>query len=60
VKILSALLCLIQPSEKLAFATCALKAQPKIRSFNTILSLVRQGIWSSEQYHLPAMQEQAK
>lgn len=32
----------------------------KTRSLNTILSLVRQGIWSSEQYHLPAMQQLAK
>ena len=32
----------------------------KIRSLNTVLSLVRQGIWSSEQYHLPAMQQLAK
>lgn len=36
------------------------ESRPKIRSFNTVFSLVRQGIWSSEQYHLPAMQEQAK
>ncbi len=32
----------------------------KIRSLNTVLSLVRQGIWSSEQYHLPVMQQLAK
>jgi len=32
----------------------------KTRSLNTLLSLVRQGIWSSEQYHLPAMQQLAK
>jgi hypothetical protein len=29
----------------------AAESRPKIRSFNTVFSLVRQGIWSSEQYH---------
>ncbi len=36
------------------------ESSAKTRSLNTILSLVRQGIWSSEQYHLPAMQQLAK
>ncbi|MFA6209413.1 MAG: hypothetical protein WCT03_08340 [Candidatus Obscuribacterales bacterium] len=36
------------------------ESQPKVRSFNTVISHVRQGIWTSEQYHLAAMHEQAK
>lgn len=45
---------------KIGIRDTGAESRPKIRSFNTVVSLVRQGIWSSEHYHLPAMQEQAK
>ncbi|MDP3509974.1 MAG: hypothetical protein Q8T09_18530 [Candidatus Melainabacteria bacterium] len=45
---------------KIGIRDLSIESRSKIRSFNTVVSLVRQGIWSSELYQLPAMKEQAK